>query len=579
MRLKFFALTALLICMFAVCPASALEAGIIYTPEVLSPGRAERICISVDTACTITLELLDHTGAVVHTLRSDLSIEAGALNLTYNGLDAQGEALPAGEYTLRLLAGDQTVQRTLTIGETAPQIRYIAVQSDALFVNEALPLSVVVTADGTLSLTLTGIDNNGIYPLSDTQVQAGSNGMELILPDNLPAGEYTLTAVLTDTAGLSGSAYTAALRFSAPATPTPQPTATPAPVYRASQGANETIPGDFWSMEIGNYDWEAIWQVMISPMTVISGTGKEAEKQVYRLRATPDKSTARSNIVGEITCETQGVHVLETRDDGWTLVEAYNSSYGPNNSNRRGYGTTDDLIQGYVETKKLKTFTPKTEYGLLIDKLTQRLYILTEDGLFTTLLISTGYPTSDKPWNETPAGEFYLSSKVGDFPSGNMTCGYGMRFNCGDILHETPYILNEKYNIKDYSYTEKYLGEKASHGCVRVQRKQNEDGVNMKWIWDNVPIGTKLLIWDEDLRPIPYPVDDDTIFYYNPTGGKNYHADQNCSYIRDKYLPLQGQCTYAELDSEAYAYLTPCKHCDPPEKKSTIDALNAEKRR
>ena len=99
----------------------------------------------------------------------------------------------------------------------------------------------------------------------------------------------------------------------------------------------------------------------------------------------------------------------------------------------------------------------------------------------------------------------------------------------------------------------------------------------MKWIWDNVPLGTKLLIWDEDLRPIPYPVEDDTIFYYNPTGGKNYHADQNCSYIRDKYLPLQGQCTSADLDSEAYSYLTPCKHCDPPVKKSTIDAQNAEK--
>lgn len=577
MRLKVLALTALIVCIFATVPAFALEAGFVYAPESLSPGKAERICISVDTDCAITLELLDSQGNIAHTLRSNLQIGTGMLNLTYNGLNAQGEALPAGEYTLRLQAGDQTVLRTLTIGEVAPQIRYIAVQNDALYIDEPLPLSIIVTADGTLSLTLTGIDNNGLYPLEDTQIQAGSSALNISLPGNLPAGEYTLNAVLASHAGLSSSASTVTLRFSAPATPTPQPTATPAPVYRASKSTTETILGDFWSMEIGNYDWAAIWDVMISPMTVISGTGKEAEKQVYRLRATPDKSTARSNIVGEITCETQGVHVLETRDDGWTLVEAYNSSYGPNNSNRRGYGTTDELIQGYVETKKLKTFTPKTEYGLLIDKMTQRLYILTKGGLFTTLLISTGYPTSDKPWNETPAGEFYLSSKVGDFPSGNMTCGYGMRFNCGDILHETPYILNEKYNIKDYSYTEKYLGEKASHGCVRVQRKQNEDGINMKWIWDNVPLGTKLLIWDEDLRPIPYPVEDDTIFYYNPTGGKNYHADQNCSYIRDKYLPLQGQCTYADLDSEAYSYLTPCKHCDPPVKKSTIDAQNAEK--
>ena len=579
MRLKLCALTALVISLFAVSTAFARETGFVYVPQTLSPGKAERICINLESDCTLTLDLLDAQNNTVRTLRSDMQANVGMLNLTYNGLDTAGNALPSGEYTLRLCVEDQIILYPLTIGETAPQILTLSASDDLLFTDTTLELFTNVTTDGTLTLTLTGNDNNGLYTLEDVCVNSGENAVSVSLPINFAAGEYTLSAMLTDNGGTSGNARTITLYFSVPATPTPQPTATPAPVYRASESASETIPGDFWSMEIGNYDWEAIWKVMVAPMTVISGTGKEAEKQVYRLRATPDKSTASSNIVGEITCETQGVHVLETRDDGWTLVEAYNSSYGPKNTSRRGYGTTDDLIQGYVETKKLKTFTPKTEYGLLIDKLTQELYILTEDGLLSTLLVSTGYATSDKPWNETPAGEFYLSSKVGDFPSGNMTCGYGIRFNCGDILHEVPYILNEKYNIKDYSYTEKYLGEKASHGCVRVQRKQNDDGINMKWIWDNVPIGTKLLIWDEDLRPIPYPAEDDDIFYYNPIGGKNYHADQNCSHIRDKYLPLQGQCTYAELDSETYSYLTPCSYCDAPEKKSTIDAQNAEKQK
>ena len=127
MRLKVLALTALIVCIFAIVPAFALEAGFVYAPESLSPGKAERICISVDTDCAITLELLDSQGNIAHTLRSNLQIGTGMLNLTYNGLNAQGEALPAGEYTLRLQAGDQTVLRTLTIGEVAPQIRYIAV--------------------------------------------------------------------------------------------------------------------------------------------------------------------------------------------------------------------------------------------------------------------------------------------------------------------------------------------------------------------------------------------------------------------------------------------------------------------
>lgn len=576
MRLKLSALLAL--CMILICSlscANAMEAAFVYAPQTLSPGKAERVSVSVSQDCTVTLTVVNAQGETVCTLRDNMHLDAGMLTLTMNGLDNQGNALPAGAYTLVLRADDMTVSQSLVIGEAAPQITYLDTNS-AVYLNGDIHLTVATTANGTLSLSLLASADGAAYELPATSVRSGSNDIVIPLPASLQAGAYTLSACITDAAGTVSSTRMISLEISVPATPTPQPTATPAPVYRASSTADETIAGDFWSMEIGNYDWDAIWQVMISPMTVISGTGKEAEKQVYRLRATPDKSTQRSNIVGEITCETQGVHVLETLDNGWTLVEAYNSSYGPNNSNRRGYGTTDELIQGYVETSKLKTFTPKTEYGLLIDKLTQQLYIVTEDGLFSTLLVSTGYPTSDKPWNETPAGEFYLSSKVGDFPSGNMTCGYGIRFNCGDILHEVPYILNEKYQLKDYSYTEKYLGEKASHGCVRVQRKQNEDGINMKWIWDNVSIGTKLLIWDEDLRPIPYPASDDTILYYNPDGGKYYHADQNCASIRDKYLPLQGQCTYAALDSEEFAYLTPCKSCDPPVKKSTIDAQNAE---
>ena len=69
-----------------------------------------------------------------------------------------------------------------------------------------------------------------------------------------------------------------------------------------------------------------------------------------------------------------------------------------------------------------------------------------------------------------------MVSRVGDFNAGNLVCAMGMRINGGSLMHEVPYILNEATNYKDYSYTEKYLGEKASHGCIRVQRKENPEG-------------------------------------------------------------------------------------------------------
>ena len=586
MRFRFF-LLFLLAGMLIITCATAEGLSLSYVPEVIYPGKAERITLSLSAEAEATLDVLNAQGETVHTIRSRVSLKSGDFTTTFNGCILQGAALPAGEYTLRVQANGETVTQKFRIGAAAPQIQIAALDAAQYELGSPMRLSLTASAEGTLNALLISTGGTAQQVLS-APVATGANAFA-IPTEALPfTGDCFLSLTLTDGDGLSSNTYQLPLSLALPVTPSPVPTATPLPTprpqptVRPALDAEETLPGDYWTMELGNYDWQAIWQVMISPMTVISGSGKEAEKQTYKLRATPDKTTGNGNVLGEITCETQGVHVLETREDGWTYVEAYNSSYGE--AYRRagkgaGYGKTNELIRGYVESSRLKIFTPRTEYGLLIDKMTQELYIVNEGGLVSTLLISTGLTNSAQPWNETPAGEYYLSSKVGDFPSGNLICAYGMRFNNGDILHQVPYILNEKYNIKDFSSTEKRLGEKASHGCVRVQRKENADGLNMKWLWDNVPLKTKLIIWDEAGRPEPYmeyPVSADTVLYYNPTGGKYYHADPNCSSINKRYLPLAGSLTYAQLDDPEYTFLTPCKHCNPPAlRKSEVDAFNA----
>ena len=122
------------------------------------------------------------------------------------------------------------------------------------------------------------------------------------------------------------------------------------------------------------------------------------------------------------------------------------------------------------------------------------------------------------------------------------------------------------------------MGQKASHGCIRVARIANAEGLNMRWLWETLrPVinsGSypKLLIWDDWGREIPYP-DDDMPLYYNPDGGKNYHSDQYCSAVRDRYLPLT-EFTYGELDTGFYATLTPCPYCTTVLRKSEIDLDN-----
>ena len=65
--------------------------------------------------------------------------------------------------------------------------------------------------------------------------------------------------------------------------------------------------------------------------------------------------------------------------------------------------------------------------------------------------------------------------------------------------------------------------------------------------------------------PTPEPeTTADTILYYNPSGGEYYHRDQNCKRINERYLPLQGHFTYAELSKDKYSKLKPCAICGAP---------------
>ena len=55
-----------------------------------------------------------------------------------------------------------------------------------------------------------------------------------------------------------------------------------------------------------------------------------------------------------------------------------------------------------------------------------------------------------------------------------------------------------------------------------------------------------------------------TLLFYVPEGGEKYHLDQNCMAVAEKYKPMQGMLTYADLDSVAYKDLVPCAVCGAP---------------
>ena len=343
------------------------------------------------------------------------------------------------------------------------------------------------------------------------------------------------------------------------------------PVYAGALRASAD-ENSYWTMQLGDlHDEQAIWDIMMQPIMVLDDH-KHSAKETYKLRKTPDASTARSNIVGEVTYRSQGVHVVEQLDSGWSLVEVYNTSYGDKyfkDGKRAGYGKTAELIKGYVKTDVLAQVEPKKDYALLIDKYTQTMYIFSEGKIIGTLLVSTGKVNASQPWNETPAGEFMIVSWTGGFWAGNLYCDMGLLLNNGCLIHEVPALVKDQESgFKDYSTTTPYLGQKASHGCIRVQRAKNENGQNMEWLWNHLPINTKVIIWDDATRYTNYP-DDSLTLYYNQIGGNRYHLNQYCYSVNKRYHPLTA-FAYGELTEDPYKDLVPCQSCTPPERPETI---------
>ena len=327
----------------------------------------------------------------------------------------------------------------------------------------------------------------------------------------------------------------------------------------------------FWKMEMGHMDEEAIWKVLTQPVTVL--TGKQREQ--VRVLARPDADC--KDYVGVVTCASQAVHVLE-RGDTWTLIEAYSSS-----EEGSAIKVFAEQFQGYVRTDRLKEEEVDQTYGIVIDKLQQRLYVFKEGKLFTTMLCSTGFAKNKEHlFHETPAGEFLMVSWVGGFQAETLWCAYGIRINSGILVHEVPSREETDRNgqtFTSYARCERYLGEKASHGCIRVQRQLTPEGVNAKWLWDNLhrkPY-TKVIIWDDLDRELTYP-SDDLLLYYNPKGGTNYHSQPTCSLVKDKYEPMTS-FTYGELDEKPYSKLSPCPGCAPQGRREKIDELNEKSRK
>ncbi len=589
--LKLHRLAALLsafILIFACLPVLAEgELSFVDLPQEIRPGKLVMLSFTAANPGDVDISLVDGTGATT-ALYEDFPAKTGRNNIAFDGMP-DGIAFPPGTYKLQIAAANDSTSADVVIGNESPVLTSV-IPSDTIIVpGTSWHIRASANMQGTLTVRLEEQD----ALLFEGTVTAGVNDIPwdgTVSGTAIPAGDYTLMVQLQDSIGFLSNAQYIPVTVEAAQEPESQPgesestglseesTGLPEesavlPEVTAKPEGVPIAPADFsnhpagselnyWTLPMDITNEAAIWEVMTQPITVLKGDQKKA----YALRARPEDD---AEAVGEITYDSQGVRVLETLDNGWSLIESYSSSF--HDSKIKVWG---DMVQGYVKTSLLQTKTPSQKYGLLIDKLTQRMYVFKDGKKFTEQAISTGLISDPKkPYTETWAGEYLIVSRVGKFFSDNLQCDMALRFDNGNLIHQVPYTLRAD-GTKYFDKTEPKLGTKASHGCVRVQRKKNAEGVNMSWLWDNLELNTRVLIW-EDYKgrqiPIPSP---DTKLYYNPEGGTYYHSVENCPDVKEKFLPLTA-FNYSQLEEGEFANLQRCPACQPPLRQSELEAVNA----
>ena len=578
--------------------------------EEIRPGQAVMIEYELpeDTTAGLTLRASEDSDEVLSVIASEFTGYAGRGGLWWNGT-YEGTPAPEGDAFLVLETTYGTVSTPVSIGPALPVIESAESSTATLSPGERLEIEAEVTTAGSLTLVLH--HENGDVATVSSGCTAGIGTVDWT-PDGMPDGQVAVTLTLTDADGVTSEPWrtvvmlegfgdeTAAEAAEETLDPallemeeepedtedgTVEETGTDEAVMATDEdltvhdweeedqsiytpnwgspyyGQDETL--NYWTLPMDITDEEAVWKVLTSPITVLDTGKNKAERTQITVRKEP---SLEAEGVGVVTCVSQGIHVLETLDNGWSKIEAYSSSF--HNSKVKAWNM---LVQGYVETKYIKTTTPNQHYGYVVDKLTQRLYVFKDGKMISELLVSTGLSNERQPYNETRSGEFLLlTPAVGEFRSDNLYCAMAIRFDNGDLLHEVPHTLNRD-GSNNYKNTEPKLGTRASHGCIRVQRKKTPEGINMRWIWDNRKANTRLLIWEDwQGRQIPVP-DDDLVLYYNPNGGEMYHRADNCYSAQGRTFTA---FTYGQLEEEPFASLICCDYCNPAMRREDIQAVN-----
>ena len=140
---------------------------------------------------------------------------------------------------------------------------------------------------------------------------------------------------------------------------------------------------------------------------------------------------------------------------------------------------------GMVDNTSIKAqgYSSSTNYLIMIDRSNYRLYVYT--GSKGNWSLYKDYPMSDGA--STPNGEFNMGIKQMSFGEDKgYSCWYASQIQGNYLIHSVGYSPGSQ-NPADI--IDGRMGVTISHGCIRLEIE------NAKWIYYNVPSGTKIVIY------------------------------------------------------------------------------------
>ncbi|MGN0338681.1 MAG: L,D-transpeptidase family protein [Lachnospiraceae bacterium] len=129
------------------------------------------------------------------------------------------------------------------------------------------------------------------------------------------------------------------------------------------------------------------------------------------------------------------------------------------------------------------------DYYIKINKGTNVVTVYKQDGTpYTAFTCSTGYAT--------PVGTFHTMARYRWWTLDGPSYGQYCTRITGSILFHSVWYYQQTKNSQSYTQYNK-LGTTASHGCCRLTVSA------AKWIYDNCPVGTKVIIFNGSAKDDP----------------------------------------------------------------------------